>query len=69
MAKLQAEDADLTLPLMGKAYWIAKAAAPGADRVGLDFFLASFPHRGEVVPEPAAEPRPKSRARRVREAA
>jgi hypothetical protein len=55
------------LPLMGAAYWIARAAEPHADRVGPDFYLAPLPRRGEsepqVTPVSAAEPRPKSRAR------
>jgi hypothetical protein len=64
------KDADLivgALPLMGSKFWIAKAAAPGADRVGSEFVLALFPRRAESEPQvtsvPAAEPRPKSRAR------
>jgi hypothetical protein len=54
-------------PLMGAAYWIARAAAPGADRVGPDFVLSLPPREGgesQVTPVPAAEPRPRSRARR-----
>ena len=35
------------LPLIGRAYWIARAAEPGADRVGPDFTLAPPPRRGE----------------------
>lgn len=64
------KDADLivgTLPLMGAKYWIDRAAAPYADRVGPDFTLAPFPRRGEGEPPvsvPAIEPRPRSRARR-----
>lgn len=72
MAKTRVDDTDLTvgvLPLMGKAYWIARAAEPGADRVGSDFTLAPFPRRGEseasVTPARASAPprRQKSRVR------
>jgi len=72
VAKTRVDDTDLTvgvLPLMGKAYWIARAAEPGADRVGSDFTLAPFPRRGEseVIVTPArasASPRrQKSRGR------
>jgi hypothetical protein len=53
------------LPLLGKSCWVAKAAEPHADRVGLDFALAPFPRRESEHPvsAPAAEPRPRSRAR------
>jgi hypothetical protein len=53
------------LPLMGAKFWIARAAEPGVDRVGPDFSLAAPPRRGEceALSVPAAEPRPRSRAR------
>jgi len=66
------KDADLivgVLPLMGAKFWVARAAEPGADRVGPDFTLAPFPRRGEgetaVMSVPAIEPRPRSHARRA----
>jgi hypothetical protein len=57
------------LPLLGKAHWVALAAAPHAERVAADFTLAPFPRReGEtpVMPSPAVTaPRPKLSRRRA----
>lgn len=75
MAKTRVDDADLTvgaLPLMGKAYWIARAAEPGADRVGPTFVLSPPPRReGSEAPVTparvavtAAHTKPRRRSRR-----
>ena len=65
------KDADLiagALPLMGKAYWIARAAEPGADRVGPTFVLSLPPRReGSEIPAhavvTAAHTKPRGRSR------